>query len=941
MTSEKTGKNKSAPRKILHRIVLFDILSTPSIEHQRGELMPAHLSIPLVPGFETVWAPNGYGKTFAMEVLEKIWKPSDYSQDEAGIEGGVHWLSDFLRECQAMVLSISDIPDSEKLTNSRFFEKLGKTWIPSSAERTRPFSLLMARIVEVSGDDVEEVYDLFIKPKWAELLSHSIDVEISLVKRFHGAEKAQSHFSEYEEIEPWIFEIENSDEEVVQFLKDSERFEEMFENWPIDNVDENFFMPAIPSTYSWDRSKLHPVALYDDLKDMHYDLRDPTSHSSFDLLSKNNPPFSTNWHINNDVGILDQKFDSDTSSNLTSAQRRPPHPCIYYRGNASDLYHLQDDLSNLLRVLRSTKIEYLEVPKESLRFFEDIESSDSKIRSMLSRLPQRYVDRIEEKINHVLNFNGEDDPWSRRVNLSERKGAKKPNRRLSLEAPVNRSIDITQFISNLTPEEITDGLNSLDEIPELATRLLQCSDGSFALPSHIRSELEISFPVPVNYEMIPYTLSYLESEIELTELISIILNALHTRKMNDYSSTIAKINKMQNQRRDDDEFFREMNKLASKIKEDSDAMEELIFFETTNQGTTLFLRGMLDTLETIFPDIMPAFEPDYLIPLIDYSQYTVKQLKKELEGRGKPTDGKKADLVERMIEFREEEKEKFPPYFNDGFLVTDDFLNPAFIGFLRHELSQMHDQIMDIRGDLSLSNNLQLNLTDKEQIEILLRYDWDQYAPLLKDFHLEEGEFPLLKLRTVERSFPENITVKGMIQNSVEIKDTPTRNLETPPHVWNAFLMRYLQMADRPIPQHIAKFTVWHSRHNIPIRKNILSFGQKSTIVTELFLGSFEAMSTKTREKTRQRGFDRVCLIIDEPEVGRSEHSLELLIERLRESREFMEEYTSISKYPGNSVVVLSHRNKLLKLNSNEPYSQPARYHLMQPFDIGFTEEEE
>ena len=112
MTSEKTGKNKSAPRKILHRIVLFDILSTPSIEHQRGELMPAHLSIPLVPGFETVWAPNGYGKTFAMEVLEKIWKPSDYSQDEAGIEGGVHWLSDFLRECQAMVLSISDIPDS-------------------------------------------------------------------------------------------------------------------------------------------------------------------------------------------------------------------------------------------------------------------------------------------------------------------------------------------------------------------------------------------------------------------------------------------------------------------------------------------------------------------------------------------------------------------------------------------------------------------------------------------------------------------------------------------------------------------------------------------------------------------------------------------------------------------------------------------------------------
>ena len=49
-------------RKILHRIVFYDLLSTPDIEHQRdtyGKIHEAHLSIPLMPGLETVWAPNG------------------------------------------------------------------------------------------------------------------------------------------------------------------------------------------------------------------------------------------------------------------------------------------------------------------------------------------------------------------------------------------------------------------------------------------------------------------------------------------------------------------------------------------------------------------------------------------------------------------------------------------------------------------------------------------------------------------------------------------------------------------------------------------------------------------------------------------------------------------------------------------------------------------
>ena len=128
-------------RKILHRVVFYDLLSTPDIEHQRdtyGKPHEAHLSIPLMPGLETVWAPNGYGKTFAMQMLERMWKPTEYSSDEWTTRGGVHWLSDFLRECQAMVLDISDTPTSQKIRESSFHDVATLSedyWTPEGVQR--------------------------------------------------------------------------------------------------------------------------------------------------------------------------------------------------------------------------------------------------------------------------------------------------------------------------------------------------------------------------------------------------------------------------------------------------------------------------------------------------------------------------------------------------------------------------------------------------------------------------------------------------------------------------------------------------------------------------------------------------------------------------------------------------------------------------------------
>ncbi len=122
-------------------------------------------------------------------------------------------------------------------------------------------------------------------------------------------------------------------------------------------------------------------------------------------------------------------------------------------------------------------------------------------------------------------------------------------------------------------------------------------------------------------------------------------------------------------------------------------------------------------------------------------------------------------------------------------------------------------------------------------------------------------------------------------------------------------------------------FEVESPFRNSTLRKDVLSFGQKSTILTELYLGTFEALS-QSEEDDELNSDNRYCLIIDEPEVGRSEYSLDLLIKRLQSSKNIHDNEMQ------NSVVVLSHRNKLLKQVS-------GKYHLLQPVDIGYQTEEE
>ena len=73
-----------------------------------------------------------------------------------------------------------------------------------------------------------------------------------------------------------------------------------------------------------------------------------------------------------------------------------------------------------------------------------------------------------------------------------------------------------------------------------------------------------------------------------------------------------------------------------------------------------------------------------------------------------------------------------------------------------------------------------------------------------------------------------------------------------------------------------------------------------------------------------QRGPDigRICLVIDEPESGRSEHSVDSLSERVLQMQGLIGPETD------NSLIIMSHRRDVL-----ESVGNGGRFHLMQQFD--------
>ena len=66
---------------------------------------------------------------------------------------------------------------------------------------------------------------------------------------------------------------------------------------------------------------------------------------------------------------------------------------------------MSESTNDLLEVLRTTKIDYVEIPKESLEFFESRRTTQ-KVTEITSTLMASSVRTIENNINDVLRMKG-------------------------------------------------------------------------------------------------------------------------------------------------------------------------------------------------------------------------------------------------------------------------------------------------------------------------------------------------------------------------------------------------------------------------------------------------------------------------------------------------------------------------------------------------------
>ncbi len=388
-------KNDERNRKILHRVVFYDLLSTPSIDHQKdtyGRIHEAHLSIPLIPGLETVWAPNGYGKTFAMQMLERMWKPVRWSSESHGPT--VWWFDDFLSECQGMIKNVSETLSSEQIRDYNFLQTKDERnleWHPQGGiQRMRPFSIMMARIVELDSDGrINSIDDLWIKPKWKDYLGMDIETGINVIdhtnrmRKKGSLEHIRNHCSNDSELCELLISwggLSKRENQLVQSLDNSLK------------SDEDYLTPIIPKTFDFEGKE---------------------------------------WS----GSVYDKKTDEWIKGKSTW-ERLPPEQNQYLEvGNTMQSGYMSGPETihvDLLDVLRTTKVDYLEIPKTSMEFFADEATAEKNVVGFLSKLrdiglsnpagidPFGYmfaISDIEEKINQVLEMKGELDPWSRKIVL--------------------------------------------------------------------------------------------------------------------------------------------------------------------------------------------------------------------------------------------------------------------------------------------------------------------------------------------------------------------------------------------------------------------------------------------------------------------------------------------------------------------------------------------
>ena len=806
------SKNEDT-RMILHRVVFYDLLSTPDIDSQKdtyGKIHEAHLSIPLIPGLETVWAPNGYGKTFAMQILERIWKPSKYSLDDWTIRGGVHWLSDFLRECQAMVLDISVSKKSDSIRQLRTHDVVSDPemeWIPEGVQRMVPFSLMMARIVRVKGSEIEEVSDLWIRPNWTGFLTHDIEVEVSVL----------NHFSQVSMIDKKMFNQLEVDEELGDFI---------YSKWG-----------KSPGTYQ--------------------------NNSELESQDYFNPIIPLTYKYNGEL-FDDDNFSSEPwSHKYSTRERRPPNPYFLlpssiseHPNNFNKVNSMQpqfnEDIEELLDILRCTKIDYVEIPKESLQFFEDTEKATDNVVKIIKNIDASDAVKIEDNINDVLIMKGETDPWSRKVSLIDSEPLQKIRAGKRIWGP-----KFGHF------EQINLDLEGLNK----------------QLPKNQQLDLQTSYSIPRSFVFkegkmqifatVPGSSSHLskareKSQKHLKELSGLNTHYLDLVRKASYNLT----SNLERLEKTDKE-----TKIVYELRQERERLlEHLHLYQVAAADPSTKEAEMKKDIED---------KQKELQNLLAKNQKNLDKVQRNLNVYDIHTEisKKQFNLIQEILAFTTLAESFVLEEYN---LLSMLKPYPTFPVALGHSVA------------FARKNIALLYLT--KQIEDLSEIESSWYG-------VDKGENNLLEV----------YDIKGIYRS----KSMP-----------EAYRIEFMKMKRKVNEQININFEVDNLYRKTRLRKDVLSFGQKSTILTELYLGTFEALSQSTDDDEELDSDNRYCLIIDEPEVGRSEYSLDLLIKRLKSSKNIHDNEMQ------NSVVVLSHRNKLLKQVS-------GKYHLLQPVDIGYQTEEE
>ncbi|MBT6325074.1 MAG: hypothetical protein HOJ35_03835, partial [Bdellovibrionales bacterium] len=143
----------------IHRIIFEDILIDPSYPLEDG--VDRSLSIPFYDGIRSVWAPNGYGKTFAFKMLGLLnksgqrAKQSDVIRNHKNMED---FLNNFFQSCYNELHSpdnnLSNILPEDLVSLSSNIQK----------KNLIPFSKISIRLVE---EKRTEVVDISITPSWS------------------------------------------------------------------------------------------------------------------------------------------------------------------------------------------------------------------------------------------------------------------------------------------------------------------------------------------------------------------------------------------------------------------------------------------------------------------------------------------------------------------------------------------------------------------------------------------------------------------------------------------------------------------------------------------------------------------------------------------------------------------------------------------------------